>query len=124
MRKIDRQTPKDKTLHLIADNYATHKHPVVQAWLQEHPRFVMHFTAVSASWTNMVERFFRDITTEQLRRGVFTSVADPVAAIDDYIAHHNKNPKPFIWTKNAKHILQKVVKANSRLSSKQNATLH
>ena len=94
LRKIDRQTPKDKTLHLIADNYATHKHPVVQAWLEEHPRFVMHFTAVSASWMNMVERFFRDITTEQLRRGVFTSVADLVAAIDDYIAHHNKIPNP------------------------------
>ena len=94
LRKIDRETPKDKTLHLIADNYATHKHPVVQAWLEKHPRFVMHFTATSASWMNMVERFFRDITTERLRGGVFTSVADLVAAIDDYIAHHNKIPNP------------------------------
>jgi len=124
LRKIDRETPKDKTLHLIADNYATHKHPTVQAWLDKHLRFVMHFTPTSASWLNMVERFFRDITTERLRRGVFTSVPQLVAAIDDYIAHHNTEPKPFIWTKSARDILQKVIRANSRLSSKQNAALH
>jgi len=124
LKKIDRETPKDKTLHLIADNYATHKHPVVQEWLAKHPRFVMHFTPTSASWLNMVERFFRDITTERLRRGVFTSVPELVAAIDEYVAHHNSNPKPFIWTKSARDILQKVIRANSRLSSKQNASLH
>jgi transposase len=124
LRKIDRETPKDKTLHLIADNYATHKHPAVLAWLDKHPRFVMHFTPTSASWLNMVERFFRDITTERLRRGVFTSVPELVAAIDEYIAHHNTEPKPFIWTKSARDILQKVIRANSRLSSKQNAALH
>lgn len=124
LKKIDRETPKDKTLHLIADNYATHKHPNVQDWLTEHPRFVMHFTPTSASWLNMVERFFRDITTERLRRGVFTSVPDLIAAIDEYVAHHNSNPKPFIWTKSARDILQKVIRANSRLSSKQNASLH
>ncbi len=124
LKQIDRVTPKDKTLHLIADNYATHKHAVVQAWLEKHPRFHMHFTPTSASWLNMVERFFRDITTERLRRGVFTSVPELIAAIDEYIVHHNKNPKPFIWTKSAKDILQKVIRANSRLSSKQNATLH
>jgi len=124
LRKIDRETPKDKTLHLIADNYATHKHPAVQEWLAKHPRFNMHFTPTSASWLNMVERFFRDITTERLRRGVFTSVPELVKAIDDYVAHHNKNPKPFIWTKSARDILQKVIRANSRLSSKQNETLH
>ena len=124
LRQIDRQTPKGKTLHLIADNYATHKHPTVQAWLDKHPRFHMHFTPTSASWLNMVERFFRDITTERLRRGVFTSVAELVAAIDEYVARHNINPKPFIWTKSARDILQKVIRANSRLSSKQNATLH
>lgn len=124
LKKIDRETPKDKTLHLIADNYATHKHPTVQAWLNRHPRLVMHFTPTSASWLNMVERFFRDITTERLRRGVFTSVPELVAAIDDYIAHHNTEPKPFIWTKSARDILQKVIRANSRLSSKQNAALH
>ncbi len=124
LKKIDRETPKDKTLHLIADNYATHKHPVVQDWLAKHPRFNMHFTPTSASWLNMVERFFRDITTERLRRGVFTSVPELTDAIDDYIAHHNIKPKPFIWTKSARDILQKVIRANSRLSSKQNATLH
>jgi transposase len=124
LKKIDRETPKDKTLHLIADNYATHKHPVVQEWLAKHPRFHMHFTPTSASWLNMVERFFRDITTERLRRGVFTSVPELIGAIDEYIAHHNTQPKPFIWTKSARDILQKVIRANSRLSSKQNATLH
>jgi transposase len=124
LRKIDRQTPKDKTLHLIADNYATHKHPAVQEWLGKHPRIHMHFTPTSASWLNMVERFFRDITTERLRRGVFTSVPELVSAIDEYVAHHNTNPKPFIWTKSARDILQKVIRANARLSSKQNETLH
>jgi transposase len=124
LRQIDRQTPKDKTLHLIADNYATHKHPAVQAWLAKHPRFNMHFTPTSASWLNMVERFFRDITVNRLRRGVFTSVPELVTAIDEYVAHHNAKPKPFIWTKSAADILQKVIRANSRLSSKQNATLH
>lgn len=124
LKKIDRETPKDKMLHLIADNYATHKHPTVQEWLAKHPRINMHFTPTSASWLNMVERFFRDITTERLRRGVFTSVPELIGAIDEYIAHHNTKPKPFIWTKSARDILQKVIRANSRLSSKQNATLH
>jgi transposase len=124
LRKIDRETPKGKTLHLIADNYATHKHPAVLAWLAKHPRFNMHFTPTSASWLNMVERFFRDITVNRLRRGVFTSVPELVTAIDEFIAHHNTKPKPFIWTKSAADILQKVIRANSRLSSKQNATLH
>jgi transposase len=124
LKKIDRETPKHNTLHLIADNYATHKHPNVQHWLAKHPRFQMHCTPTSASWLNMVERFFRDITTERLRRGVFTSVPELVAAIDAYIAHHNHQPKPFIWTKSARDILQKVIRANGRLSSKQNETLH
>jgi len=124
LKKIDRETPKDKTLHLIADNYATHKHPVVQEWLAKHPRFHMHFTPTSASWLNMVERFFRDITTERIRRGVFTSVPELIAAIDEYVAQHNTKPKPFIWTKSARDILAKVIRANSRLSAKQNATLH
>ena len=124
LRQIDRETPKDKTLHLIADNYATHKHPAVQQWLARHPRFNMHFTPTSASWLNMVERFFRDISENRLRRGVFTSVPELVTAIDEYVAHHNTDPKPFIWTKSARDILQKVIRANSRLSSKQNGTLH
>ncbi len=96
---------------------------MVQEWLKKHPRFHMHFTPTSASWLNMVERFFRDITVNRLRRGVFTSVPELVAAIDESVAHHNLSPKPFIWTKSASDILQKVIRANSRLSSKQNATL-
>jgi transposase len=124
LKQINRETPKGKTLHLICDNYATHKHPVVQKWLEKHPRFNIHFTPTSASWLNMVERFFRDISENRLRRGVFTSVPVLVEAIDEYITHHNANPKPFIWTKSARDILQKVIRANSRLSSKQNATLH
>jgi len=124
LKQIDRETPKDKTLHLIADNYATHKHPDVKKWLEKHPRFVMHFTPTSASWLNMVERFFRDLTSDRLRRGVFHSVPDLISAIDDYIATHNENPKPFIWTAQAKDILEKVIRANRRLSSKQNDALH
>ena len=124
LKKIDRETPKDKTLHLIADNYATHKHPHVQEWLEQHPRFNMHFTPTSASWLNMVERFFRDISENRLRRGVFTSVSELVAAIDEYVTHHNSEPKPFIWTASARDILQKVIRANSHLSSKQNGALH
>jgi transposase len=124
LRQIDRETPQDKSLHLIADNYATHKHPAVQNWLAKHPRFHMHFTPTSASWLNMVERFFRDLTTERLQRGVFTSVPELIAAIDEYVAHHNHVPKPFIWTKSARDILQKVIRANRHLSSKQNETLH
>jgi transposase len=124
LKKIDRETPKDKTLHLIADNYATHNHPVVQQWLARHPRLTTHFTPTSASWLNRVERFFRDLTTQRLRRGAFSSVPELIGAIDEYIAHHNAKPKPFIWTKSARDILQKVIRANSRLSSKQNETLH
>ena len=92
LRQIDRETPKGKTLHLIADTYATHKHPAVQQWLAKHPRFNMHFTPTSASWLNMVERFFRDISENRLRRGVFTSPPELVTAIDEYVAHHNIDP--------------------------------
>ncbi|MFW7342317.1 IS630 family transposase [Pollutimonas sp. H1-120] len=124
LKQINRETPKDKALHLVCDNYATHKHPKVKQWLEKHPRFHVHFTPTSASWLNMVERFFRDITAQRLRRGVFTSVPELTAAIQEYVAHHNENPKPFIWTAKANGILQKVVRANSRLSSKQNDALH
>ena len=98
---IDRETPKSQEIHLIADNYATHKHPKVQAWLERHPRFQIHFTPTSASWLNMVERFFRDLTENRLRRGIFRSVEDLIAAIHEYLARHNEDPKPFIWTKTA-----------------------
>jgi hypothetical protein len=98
LRLIDDQTPAGEELHLIADNYATHKHPDVQIWLQQHPRFHMHFTPTSASWTTMVERFFRDLTDQRIRRGVFRSVAELIQAIDDYLAQHNKQPEPPLAT--------------------------
>jgi transposase len=115
LRLINREAPKDKDIHLIADNYATHKHPKVQAWLKRHPRFTVHFTPTSASWLNMVERFFRDITENRLRRGVFRSVGDLTTAIDEYLVHHNQDPKPYIWTQSAKDILEKVTRAQDAL---------
>src|SRR5450631_3594253 len=111
LKMIDRQTPKKKELHLVVDNYATHKHPEVLAWLAKHPRFRMHFTPTSSSWLNMVERFFRDITDKRIRRGVFKSVPDLKEAIDEFIAAHNAKPKPFIWTAKASDILAKVTRA-------------
>lgn len=115
LKLLDRETPKDKHIHLIADNYATHKHPEVQAWMTQHPRFTVHFTPTSASWLNMVERFFRDLTQKQLRRGVFRSVGDLIASIQDYLVRHNANPKPFVWTKSASDILEKVTRARQAL---------
>src|SRR5450759_1419735 len=119
LRQIDAATPKDKALHLIADNYATHKHPKVKVWLAKHPRFHMHFTPTSASWLNMVERFFRDISENRLRRGVFHNVAELEQTIDQYVAHHNRDPKPFIWTASASDILAKVMRARKRLNKLQ-----
>jgi transposase len=118
LRLIDRETPPDKDLHLIADNYATHKHPDVLAWLERHPRFHVHFTPTSASWANMVERFFRDITDQRIRRGVFRSVVELEQAITDYLAQHNQAPKPFIWTKRASDILEKVKRGRAALENK------
>jgi transposase len=114
---IDRQTPKDKQLHLIVDNYATHKHPAVQRWATRHKRFHFHFTPTSSSWLNMVERFFRDLTEKRLRRGVFTSVQDLESAILAYIEEHNRRPKPFIWTAKATDILEKVKRARAALDN-------
>ena len=124
LKLVERETPKEKTLYLICDNYATHKHPKVLAWLDRHPRIHVCFTPTSASWLNMVERFFRSLTVDALRRGVFTSVAELQAAIENYVRLHNQNPKAFVWTAKANDILQKVIRANSKLSSKQNGTLH
>jgi hypothetical protein len=98
------------------DNYGTHTHPDVQAWLVKHPRFVMHFTPTSASWLNMVERFFRDISENRIRRDSFTSVPELELAIDLYVAHHDANPKPFIWTARATDILAKVTRAKAALA--------
>ena len=115
---IDYVTPPGKELHLIADNYATHKHPKVQRWLARHPRFHVHFTPTSSSWLNMVERFFRDLTAHRLRRGIFRDVEELVMAIGDYIDKHNDNPKPFVWTAKASDVLEKVKRARVALNNR------
>jgi transposase len=116
LRVIDQVTPPGKALHLIADNYATHKHAKVQRWLKRHLRFHIHFTPTGSSWLNMVERFFRDLTQNRLRRGVFRDVEELIMAIGDYIDRHNENPKPFIWTAKANDILEKVKRARKSLN--------
>jgi len=108
LRKIDRETPKDIELHLILDNYGTHNHPNVKKWLSKHKRFQLHFTPTGSSWLNLVERWFGEITRKRIRRGVFKSVPDLVAAIEEFIRANNENPKPFVWTKKASEILEKV----------------
>jgi transposase len=108
LRTIDRDTPHGVALHLILDNYGTHNHPQVKTWLEKHPRFHLHFTPTSASWLNLVERWFGEITRKRIRRGVFKSVPELVAAIDEFIRLTNKNPKPFVWTKTVEDILEKI----------------
>ena len=115
LRKIDRETPLPLDLHLIVDNYATHKHPKVRAWLKKHPRFHIHFTPTSSSWLNVIERWFRELTEKRLRRGVFRSVCELEQAITDYANHHNANPHSFVWTKKAEDILAKVRRARAAL---------
>jgi len=108
LKEIDRKTPKDLDLHLVLDNYATHKHPEVKKWLADHPRFVLHFVPTSCSWLNLVERFFGLITSKRIRRGTFDSVAELKDAIDEFIRLHNDEPKPFKWTASAEAIIEKV----------------
>jgi transposase len=108
LRKIDREVPKGLDIHMILDNYGTHNHPNVKKWLAKRPRFHLHFTPTSSSWLNLVERFFGELTRKRIRRGVFQSVPELVATIEEYIQLNNKNPKPFIWTKKAEEILEKV----------------
>jgi transposase len=108
LRKINREVPRGLAVHLILDNYGTHNHPNVKAWLAEHPRFHLHFTPTSSSWLNLVERWFRDLTDKAIRRGVFHSVPDLITAIETYLQAHNADPKPFVWTATADEILEKV----------------
>ncbi len=108
LNAVERAVPAGKAIHAIADNYATHKHPKVRAWLARHPRWVFHFTPTSASWLNAVEGFFSVLTRRRLKRGVFHSIADLQAAINRYVNEHNNDPKPFVWTKSAKTILAKI----------------
>jgi transposase len=117
LRKIEREVPKGLQVHLICDNYATHKHPDVKAWLAKHPRFHLHFTPTSASWLNLVERWFRELTDKALRRGVFHSVPDLIAKIEEYLAAHNDDPKPFVWTATADDILAKVARGRVALQA-------
>ena len=117
LNKINRQVLPNLDVHLIADNYATHKHPKVKAWLARHPRFHIHFTPTSASWLNLVERFFGEITRKRIRRGVFHSVIDLQRAINDYLEIHNADPKPFVWTASATSIIEKVNRGKQALES-------
>lgn len=112
---IDQETPAELDLHLIADNYSTHKHPKVKRWLKRHPRFHMHFIPTSSSWLNMIERWFREITDKRIRREAFKSVPQLIAAIEDYIRHHNQDPQPYIWTAKVQDILEKVRRARAVL---------
>jgi hypothetical protein len=121
LRLIDRQVPQGRALHLIADNYATHKHPTVQRWLTRHPRVQMHFTPTSSSWLNLVERVFGDLTAKQIRRGVFRSVPELITAIDAYVTQRNAHPTPFVWTKTAQEILAKVNRARRILDKTRTA---
>ena len=113
LNHVDCSVPKDLDVHLIMDNYATHKHAVVKAWFAEHPRYSVHFTPTSSSWLNAVERFFAEITHRRIRRGTFTSVAALKRAITAYVNAHNENSKPFIWTKSARTIMRKINKCHA-----------
>jgi transposase len=115
LRRIDRAVKKPRDVHLVLDNYATHKTPEVKTWLSRHPRFKLHFTPTSASWLNLVERFFAEITTKRIRRGSYSSVDDLEAAIYDYLLQHNAKPKPFTWTKTAENILARERRALDKL---------
>ena len=115
LKQIDAETPGELDLHLIVDNYATHKHPKVKAWLKRHKRFHIHFIPTSSSWLNVIERFFRDLDEKRVRRGVFRSVPELIDAVMGYVDHHNNDPKPFVWRKTADEIIEKVGRA--RLAS-------
>src|SRR5699024_4372991 len=115
LRTIDREVPKHLQVHLILDNYATHKHPAVKSWLADHRRFHLHFTPTSASWLNQVERWFRDLTEQNLRRGIFGSVPELIASIEDYLEANNDEPRPYVWTASAESILAKVARARATL---------
>jgi transposase len=115
LRTLDEEFPGDVPLHLIVDNYSTHKHPNVQAWLKRHPRFVLHFIPTSSSWLNLVERWFRELTDKAIRRGVFHSVPDLKAAIDAFLSAWNNDPRPFVWTATVESITEKLSRCRQTL---------
>jgi transposase len=118
LRQINRATSKGLSLHLILDNYGTHNHPNVKAWLKKNSRFHLHFTPTSSSWLNLVERWFAEITRKRIRRGTFKSVSELIDVIRDYIRCNNENPSPFIWTKKADQILEKVSRCKSIMETR------
>ena len=117
LRRLDREFPGDGQLHLILDNYGTHKTPEVQAWLKHHRRFVPHFIPTSSSWLNLIERWFGELTQKAVRRGVFLSVPDLLQTIDDFLSAWNENPKPFVWTAKLEEILKKIERARAKLEA-------
>lgn len=117
LRQLEKAVPKDQQIHIILDNYATHKHPKVMEWIERQKRIFLHFTPTSASWLNLVERFFGTLTQKQLRRGVFHSVQDLERSLKDYIKTYNENPRPLVWTKTADQILKKVERARQALAA-------
>lgn len=121
LKLIEKSSPVGMEIHIICDNYATHKHANVRAWLEKRPHIHVHFTPTSASWLNMVERFFRNLTDKCIRRGVFHSVGDLERAIQEYISAHNEDPAPFIWTAEASDILEKVKRGRAKLNNLQSA---
>lgn len=114
LRRVDREFPEDLTLHLVMDNYGTHKTPQVQAWLNKHPRFVCHFVPTSSSWLNLVERCFRELTEKAIRRGSFPSVPDLKRAIEEFLAAWNDSPRPFVWTAAVDDIMAKIERARAK----------
>lgn len=119
LKKVERATPKGLEIHIILDNYATHKHPKVLEWIEKKKRIFLHFIPTSSSWLNLVERFFGVLTDKQLRRGIFTSVQELEACLKAFIEHHNDDPTPFVWTKTTEEILEKVGRARKRLNNLQ-----
>ena len=114
---IERHTQTDKSVHLILDNYAAHKHPKVRAWLARHPRFIFHFVPTSCSWLNAVEGFFARLSKRRLKRGVFHSLVDLQAAINRFVTEHNQTPKPFVWTADPGRIIDAVKRGHQTLDS-------
>ena len=121
LRRLDQEFPADLTLHLVIDNYGTHTHAEVQAWLNRHPRFVVHFVPTSCSWLNLIERWFRELTTKRIRRDSFPSVPDLIGAIKDFLEAWNENPKPFVWKATVQSILTKLTGCRQTLEQIQNA---
>jgi transposase len=117
LQLINVKIPADLTLHLIVDNYSTHKHPRVQAWLRRHPLIVLHFTPICSSWLNLVERWFAEITQKRIRRGSFKNIKDLITAINQYVESHNQNPRVFVWTASVQSIMTKIVKCKEVLDA-------